>query len=42
VDLTNAWLAEEGHLAPLRRLVGEGSDTVIRSLKARAKDATAS
>jgi aminopeptidase N len=42
VDLTNTWLDGEGHLAPLRRLVGEGRDGVIRSLKARAKDATVS
>ncbi len=41
VDATNAWLAEEHHAAPLRRLVAEGRDGVIRSLKARAKDASA-
>jgi aminopeptidase N len=42
LDMTQEWLAEEGHLAPLRRLVGEGADGVKRSLKARAKDATVS
>ena len=37
----DAWLAEEGHPAPLRRLVAEGNDGVVRALKARAKDAAA-
>jgi aminopeptidase N len=38
VDATDAWLAVEGHPAPLRRLVAEGRDGVIRALAARAKD----
>ena len=36
---TEAWLAEPGHPAPLRRLVGEGRDGILRALKARARDA---
>ncbi|MGX7675865.1 aminopeptidase N [Plantactinospora sp. DSM 117369] len=39
IRLTDAWLAEPGHPAPLRRLVAEGRDGVVRALKARAKDA---
>jgi aminopeptidase N len=39
VALTDAWLAVEGHPAPLRRLVAEGKDGVVRALAARAKDA---
>jgi aminopeptidase N len=39
VAATDAWLTEEGHPAPLRRLVAEGRDGVVRALKARAKDA---
>jgi aminopeptidase N len=39
IDLTDAWLAVEGHPAPLRRLVAEGRDSVVRALKARARDA---
>jgi aminopeptidase N len=39
VAATDAWLAQEGHPAPLRRLVAEGRDGVVRALKARAKDA---
>jgi len=38
VDATDAWLAVEGHPAPLRRLVAEGKDGILRSLRARAKD----
>jgi aminopeptidase N len=41
IDATDAWLATDGHPAPLRRLVAEGRDSVVRSLKAREKDATA-
>lgn len=41
VDAAEAWLAEEGHPAPLRRLVAEGNDRVIRALKARSRDASA-
>jgi aminopeptidase N len=39
VAMTDAWLAGEGHAAPLRRLVAEGRDGVVRALRARAKDA---
>ncbi|NYF54748.1 aminopeptidase N [Micromonospora purpureochromogenes] len=39
VAATDAWLAQDGHPAPLRRLVAEGRDGVVRSLQARAKDA---
>jgi aminopeptidase N len=39
VEATDAWLATEGHPAPLRRLVAEGKDGVVRALRARAKDA---
>ncbi|MET7399987.1 aminopeptidase N [Dactylosporangium sp. NPDC005572] len=42
VARTEAWLAEPGHPAPLRRLVGEGRDGIVRALKARARDAEAS
>ncbi|GAA1372513.1 aminopeptidase N [Catellatospora chokoriensis] len=42
VSAAQAWLAEEGHPAPLRRLMAEGNDRVVRALKARAKDAAAS
>ncbi|MFI6266258.1 aminopeptidase N [Micromonospora sp. NPDC051006] len=42
VAATDAWLAEEGHPAPLRRLVAEGRDGVVRALRARAKDAAQS
>ncbi|WP_428963969.1 aminopeptidase N [Micromonospora fluostatini] len=38
VAATDAWLAGEGHPAPLRRLVAEGRDGVLRALKARARD----
>jgi aminopeptidase N len=41
VALTDAWLASDGSPAPLRRLIGEGRDGVIRALKARARDAAA-
>ena len=41
VDATDAWLAVEGHPAPLRRLVAEGKDGVVRAMAARAKDASA-
>ncbi|BCB84620.1 aminopeptidase N [Phytohabitans suffuscus] len=39
VAATDAWLAQQGHPAPLRRLVAEGKDGVVRALKARARDA---
>jgi aminopeptidase N len=38
VAATDAWLAQEGHPAPLRRLVAEGKDSVVRALAARAAD----
>jgi aminopeptidase N len=41
VAATDAWLAEPGHPAPLRRLVSEGRDTVVRALRARTRDASA-
>jgi aminopeptidase N len=37
---TDAWLAGEGHPAPLRRLVAEGRDGIIRATRARACDAS--
>ncbi|MFD1325263.1 aminopeptidase N [Micromonospora sonneratiae] len=40
VAATDAWLAQPDQPAPLRRLVAEGRDGVVRALKARAKDAT--
>jgi len=39
VDQTDAWLGVQGHPAPLRRLVAEGKDGVVRAIAARAKDA---
>jgi aminopeptidase N len=36
---TDAWLAGD-HPAPLRRLVAEGRDGILRALRARARDAT--
>ncbi|WP_155369928.1 aminopeptidase N [Catellatospora vulcania] len=42
VSAAEAWLAEEGHPGPLRRLMAEGNDRVLRAMKARAKDAAAS
>jgi aminopeptidase N len=41
VAAAEAWLAEDGHPAPLRRLVAEGNDRVLRALKAREKDGSA-
>jgi aminopeptidase N len=41
VAAASAWLAEEGHPAPLRRLVAEGNDRIVRAIKARARDAEA-
>jgi aminopeptidase N len=38
VAATDAWLAEPDRPAPLRRLVAEGKDGVVRALRARAKD----
>ncbi|MFK3983581.1 aminopeptidase N [Micromonospora sp. NPDC050397] len=41
IAATDNWLAQEGHPAPLRRLVSEGRDGVVRALAARARDAAA-
>ncbi len=41
IDATDAWLADPGKPAPLRRLIGEGRDGVLRALRARAKDSAA-
>ncbi|MEO3748654.1 aminopeptidase N [Plantactinospora sp. B5E13] len=41
IRATDAWLAESGHPAPLRRLVAEGRDGVLRAVQARARDAAA-
>ncbi len=41
VDAADAWLADESHPAPLRRLVSEGRDGILRSLFARQRDAEA-
>jgi aminopeptidase N len=41
VARTDAWLAEPGRPAPLRRLVAEGRDGIVRSLRGRARDAAA-
>jgi aminopeptidase N len=41
VAATDDWLADPSHPAPLRRLVVEGKDGVIRSLAARACDTSA-
>lgn len=38
---SDAWLADERHPAPARRLVAEGRDSVARSLAARVTDAAA-
>jgi aminopeptidase N len=38
VALTDQWLAQPGHPAPLRRLVAEGRDGVLRALRARRRD----
>ncbi|HYN96414.1 MAG TPA: aminopeptidase N [Pilimelia sp.] len=42
VAASDAWLGRDGLPAPLRRLVAEGRDGVVRALKARARDADAS
>lgn len=41
VVATDEWLAGDGHPAPLRRLIAEGRDGVVRALQARATDAAA-
>lgn len=39
ITATDEWLAQPGHPAPLRRLVTEGRDGVVRAIDARARDA---
>jgi aminopeptidase N len=39
IEATEAWLAEPDKPAPLRRLIAEGRDGVVRALNGRAKDA---
>jgi aminopeptidase N len=41
VAATDEWLGRDGHAPPLRRLVAEGRDGIVRALRAREKDATA-
>jgi aminopeptidase N len=38
IAATEAWLAEPDRPAPLRRLISEGRDAIVRALRARAKD----
>ena len=38
-QVEEAWLARDGHAPPLRRLVAEGRDGVVRALRARVRDA---
>jgi aminopeptidase N len=40
VGLAEAWLAADGHPTPLRRLIAEGNDRMLRALAARRKDAS--
>ncbi|MFG1921495.1 aminopeptidase N [Cryptosporangium sp. NPDC048952] len=42
VDRTDTWLAQADHPPALRRLVVEGKDRLVRALRARACDASAS
>ncbi|MBO4206423.1 aminopeptidase N [Micromonospora echinofusca] len=39
VSATDAWLALPDRPAPLRRLVAEGRDSIVRSIRARERDA---
>jgi aminopeptidase N len=41
LDAADAWLADPGAPASLRRLVSEGRDGIARALRARARDAAA-
>jgi aminopeptidase N len=41
VDAVDAWLADESHPAPLRRLILEGRDGILRAMRARARDTAA-
>jgi aminopeptidase N len=38
IEATDVWLAAAGHPTPLRRLVAEGRDSVVRAMTARAMD----
>jgi aminopeptidase N len=38
VSLADEWLSQAAHPAPLRRLIAEGRDVVVRSLTARRFD----
>jgi aminopeptidase N len=40
VAASDAWLADASHPAPLRRLVAEGRDAIVRAIAARTKDAS--
>jgi aminopeptidase N len=39
IAATDRWLAQPGHPTPLRRLVTEGRDGVVRAINARVRDA---
>jgi aminopeptidase N len=39
IDATEAWLADPDKPAPLRRLIAEGRDGIVRAAKGRARDA---
>ena len=39
VDAAEAWLVQDGHVGPQRRLVAEQRDTIVRALACRRKDA---
>jgi aminopeptidase N len=41
INATDAWLSDPNHPAPLRRLVAEGRDDVVRALAARRRDSAA-
>jgi aminopeptidase N len=41
VSATDDWLSAAGHAPPVRRLVAEGRDGVVRALRARARDVAA-
>jgi aminopeptidase N len=42
LQAADAWLGQEGHPAPLHRLVSEGRDGIARALRARQRDAAGS
>ncbi|WP_091323903.1 aminopeptidase N [Geodermatophilus ruber] len=41
IQAADAWLADPGHPAPLRRLISEGRDGIARALRARERDTAA-